>query len=1252
MSGAATPDRREGLSEAKRKLLEQRLAGVAAGGRRPLGIPKRPEPGPVLLAPGQEGLWLLRRLHPDSPRYNVTSSFRVEGTLDTDLLGRCATRVAARHEILRSVLRPSGRTGAEILTRPGTAIELEEIECGSEALIDRAEREARLPFQLESGPMLRLVFLRHAEEGSLLMLVVDHLVCDEWSLGVFWTETAAFYRAALTGDEPGLPEPVLQYADFACWQRERLAAGLRREQLDFWRTELQDIPAVLDLPTTRPRRFPAGDEGRLERRRLDAGLTARLKSLAASEDVSLFMLLLLAYQILLGRYSEQSDFAVGIPAANRRSPELAGVIGFFVSTIPIRARLAEDRSVREALRELRGRALASLERLDLPFDELVKELDPPRAANRDPVFQVMFVHQREDEAARRIDLGEARLLPLYIETRTAKFDLTLFAAESGEEMECFLEYRTELFDRGAMARMLGHYEALLWEMTRHPDNPLASLEMLESDEKEELMTLSAGAAPDAPDAPDAPMVHEIISGLAEADPAVPAIVFEQTVVSRGELDARVKALCGVLEMHGVGPGDRAGIFLDRSPDAVAAMLAVLRCGAAYVPIDPGYPPARRRFLLEDSGARVVVSRRQFQGEAGEPLPGVQWIWIDEENMGLAGRASARTAAAAGPDDGAYLIYTSGSTGNPKGVMVTRSNLRVSTCARLAWYPWRPKRFLLIPSFAFDSSVAGIYWTLASGGALILPNAEEASSPRELAALIGTAKADCLLCVPSLYAEILKEGRGHVQALRRVIVAGEPCPPSLVEAHHLALPGVTLYNEYGPTEATVWATAAELSEVGDGRPVPIGRPVPGVRTYVVDERGRLQPVGIPGEIWIGGGGVAAGYHGREDETRRAFGSDPFSVKPGGRVYRSGDRGRWREDGVLEFLGRQDEQFKVHGYRIEPGEIEETLRRLPGVHDAAVVLTRAKGGREEADPGVEALCLQLEQLEEAHRHSLLEQAERAVSESGKKWVPKEMEREVRRPRFRLTLRARPGEFVRTPRALQRDWLLEQALAEFADDLDHLDALAPALVPGRDSAMRDENWDIAQAALPAQKIMEDWQVPLMQAMAAHVTERHGDVLEIGFGRGVSAEFIQEGGVRSHTVVEPNDHSVEHYFRPWRERHAESDIRLLHGRWQDVEDMLGSYDGIFFHAFPLNEKEFIEYILRSVTFAEHAFPAMASHLREGGVFSYLTTEIDSLSRRHQRALFRYFRSLTLSVQPVSVPVDTQDAWWAPSMVVIKAVK
>ncbi|HUF64318.1 MAG TPA: amino acid adenylation domain-containing protein [Verrucomicrobiales bacterium] len=1248
MSQGATPDPREGLSKAKLKLLEQRLAGVSRRDAQPAGIPKRSSPGPVPLAPGQEGLWLLRQLHPDSPSYNVTSSFRVEGRLDTGLLGRCATRVVERHEILRSVLRSSGSSGTEILTQPAAEIEVATIECGSEPLMVRAERQARLPFEPQRGAMLRLAFLQHATEGSLLMLVVDHLVCDEWSLSVFWNEIVQFYRAALTGTEPGLPEPVLQYADFALWQRERLAAGLRQEQLAFWRAELRDIPAALDLPTTWPRRVPAGEDGRLEKRLLGGGLTARLKTLAASENASLFMLLLLAYQILLGRYSGQSDFVVGIPAANRKRPELAGVIGFFVSTIPFRARLADDISVREALCEVRDRALAGLARLDLPFDELVRDLDPPRAADRDPMFQVMFVYQREAEAAQRVDLGTARLSPVHVETHTAKFDLTLFAVESGENTECFLEYRTELFDRRMMTRMLGHYEALLWEMARNPGKPAGSLEMLEGEEMAEILALSASAAADAA---EAPMVHEIISGLAQAAPTAPAIVFEETVVSRGALDARVKALSALLAKRKVGPGDRAGIFLDRSPDAIASMLAVLRRGAAYVPVDPGYPPARRRLLLQDSSPRAVFSEKRFQRETGDSSLS-EWICIDEESLETECLADGKTSGESGPDDPAYLIYTSGSTGVPKGVAVTRGNLRFSTLARLAWYPWKPERFLLVPSFAFDSSVAGIYWTLAAGGALILPNAEEANSPRALAGLIVTRKADSLLCVPSLYAEILKELRGRSHALQRVIVAGEQCPWSLVEAHHKALSGVSLYNEYGPTESTVWATAAELGAAEDGRrPVPIGRPVPGVRTYVVDQRGRLQAVGVPGEIWIGGGGVAAGYHQREEETRRVFVPDPFAVEPGGRVYRTGDRGRWREDRVLEFLGRQDEQFKIHGYRIEPGEIEETLRRLPGVRDAAVAVTRAQSGREEEDPGVEELCLRLERLEETQRQALLEQAEGPPPHAEER-TPEQAAREVRRPRFRLTLRSRPGEFVRTPRALQRDWLLEQALAEFADDLDHLDALARTLAPGQESALRDENWDIAQAALPAQKIMEDWQVPLMQAMAAHVTEGHGDVLEIGFGRGVSAEFIQQAGVRSHTVVEPNHHSVEHYFRPWRQRHPEKDIQLLQGRWQEVEDRLGSYDGIFFHAFPLNEKEFIDYILRSVTFAEHAFPAMAAHLREGGVFTYLTTEIDSLSRRHQRALFRHFRSLTLSVQPVSVPVDTQDAWWAPSMVVIKAVK
>jgi guanidinoacetate N-methyltransferase len=491
----------------------------------------------------------------------------------------------------------------------------------------------------------------------------------------------------------------------------------------------------------------------------------------------------------------------------------------------------------------------------------------------------------------------------------------------------------------------------------------------------------------------------------------------------------------------------------------------------------------------------------------------------------------------------------------------------------------------------------------------------------------------------------------------VIVAGEPCPPSLVALHHERLPGAALVNEYGPTEVAVWATAHTCGRSdAHAASVPIGRPIANSAAYVLDRN--LQPlsVGIAGELFLGGGGVAEGYHGRDALTRERFITVALPIVGAARVYRTGDLARWRPDGTLEFLGRGDDQIKVRGFRIEPAEIESVLERHPDVRRAVVVAAAgrprdAAGSKDDAlmrmaaeapPPVLDRLLTEIEGLSPEAVTRALE----GPGEGGRR-----VERVVDRGRFRLELHTATPTFVAAPRDAQRTWVLARAMEEFADDLEHLDEGARRLVRGFDHRLDRDLQDIEHAELGEQQIMEDWQTPLMEAMARHVTESHGSVLEIGFGRGVSAELIQRFGVRTHTIVEANDHSVRRYFEPWRRRHADRDITLLHARWQDVEEQLGLFDGIFFHAFPMNEREFTEYVLRSVTFAEHAFGAMAAHLVAGGVFTYLTTEIDSLSRGHQRSLFRHFRSVSMHVEPLNVPDDTRDTWWAGSMVVVKAV-
>jgi amino acid adenylation domain-containing protein len=816
------------------------------------------------------------------------------------------------------------------------------------------------------------------------------------------------------------------------------------------------------------------------------------------------------------------------------------------------------------------------------------------------------------------------------------------------------QYSTDLFDRATLFRWNQSFLELLRGIAANPECPIHNLPVIPENEHARLLHEFNQTRLEVD--PWVPL-HDQISRQAMLQPGRTAVAWGGERLSYRDLNARADQVACYLQRQGAGPEDRVAVCLRRTPNMIIAMLGVWKAGAAYVPLDPQYPHERLRFMLQDARAKFVLTEDTVCARVdGTSARVVDLNELTESTL-------EDSPADPGPfslDQLAYVIYTSGSTGRPKGVAVSHQNLLYSTQARLRYYADPPERFLLVPSFSFDSSVAGIFWILASGGTLVVASTEEVRDPGRLSALIRAQRVTDVLCIPSLYRELLRSGADNLRSLRRMIVAGEPCPPHLVTLHHECLPDTALFNEYGPTEATVWATVHACTRGdGDAANVPIGRPIANTAAYVLDTREHPLPAGIAGELFLGGAGLAQGYLGSPELTSERFITRTLPIVGSTRLYRTGDRARWRQDGELEFLGRSDDQLKVRGYRIEPGEIESVLEQHPDVEQAAVVAPASEARARDPRAHPDDLAELASQVPRSDLEALLDEIEGLEAEAvdhpaqeGQAATPTpRTDRVVARERFRLELHTTP-EFVAPPRSAQRNWLLGRAMEEFGDDLEQLDAAARSFVRGYDHELGSDLRDISRAALTDEQIMEDWQIPLMRAMARHVTESHGHVLEIGFGRGVSAEMIQELGVTSHTVVEPNDHSVHHYFDPWRRRHAGADIRLLHARWQDVSDQLGVFDGIFFHAFPMNEQEFTDYILRSVTFAEHAFGAMASHLREGGVFTYLTTEIDSLGRGHQRSLLRHFRSIAMHVEPLQVPGDTRDMWWANSMVVVKAVK
>ena len=599
------------------------------------------------------------------------------------------------------------------------------------------------------------------------------------------------------------------------------------------------------------------------------------------------------------------------------------MIGYFTNPVVIAASVEEERSVVDALRSFNGALRDVLAQASVPFDELTEVLSPPRRGDRHPIFQTMFVYQQMPSPPA---LGEARLEPVALDLGAAKFDLTLFVTEAEDRLDIGVEYRDDRFDEVWMEHLLGHYETLLQQLPLQPERSTAEVPMLADQEWQRLCSLAVGAPLETS---EMPLVPQRFLEQARRSPHSPALVCAGARRTYAELEHSALAIARELASRGVEGGDRVGVFLERSVEMIEAVLGSHLSGAAYVPLDPSYPEARNHHVLEDAEVSAVVTRSALRSR----LPEGPWSLIDVDAL-AAGAPRADALPQTSPDSPAYLLYTSGSTGRPKGVVVTHANLRASTAARVPAYDLQPQRFLLLPSLAFDSSVAGIFWTLWVAGCLVIPAEDEVRDPRRLTRLIDEERVDCLLCVPSLYSQLLRVDADRLQGLRTAIVAGESCPPALVEQHFEALPDTRLFNEYGPTEATVWATFHEITLEDRARPVAIGRPIPGVRIEVLDPLGRPTPAGVPGEAWIRGATVASGYWRRPELTEERFVADARSGSSQ-RGYRTGDRVAWSADGSLLFLGREDEQIKLRGFRIEPGEVEAALLEFPEIEEAAVV-----------------------------------------------------------------------------------------------------------------------------------------------------------------------------------------------------------------------------------------------------------------------------------------------------------------------------
>ena len=934
------------LSPAKQALLAQRLRGrgaVATIRARADGIAP-----PLSFA--QERLWFMEQLVPGSAAHTIPVALRLRGALDAGVLEFALGDVADRHEALR-MCYPAGEDGRpEVRVREpdGTQLPLRVLPAGAagaagaagsagsiDAARDLVDAVIAEPFDIAAGPVARAALVRLADDDHVLALAVHHIACDGWSADILLADLFAFYEARRGGRPPGLAELPVQYGDYAIRQRDGLSAA--DGDFAYWKRRLAALP-TLDLVTDRPRPAEQTYGGAAHGFRLDRTLTQEVRDIARRHDATAYMVLLAGLQALLGRYAAQDDFAVGSPVAGRPLPELEPLVGCFVNLLTMRADLSGRPSFAELLGRVREAATDAYDHQELPFERLVQRLDPPRDVSRSPLFQVLFAMQNYQRGALRAVPAQLAIEGFALQSWATRFDLELYITEDDTGMDGLFVYNTDLFEPATVARLADHFTAMLTRLLAEPDARVDDAEILGTAERAELITFNDTAA----EFPAEMTLHGLVEAQAARTPDAVAVTFEDTQLTYGELNARADAVAHRLGGLGVGPETLVAVCAERSLELPVALLGVLKAGAAYLPLDPDYPADRLAFMLADAAAPVVLTQESLREQV--PPTSATVLVLDD----LAGWPEPPAGWRAPAGDLAYAIYTSGSTGRPKGALNTHRGI----VNRLDWMQRRYRLgaddvVLQKTPASFDVSVWEFFWPLLAGARMVLARPGGQKDAAYLRDLIRAQGVTTVHFVPSMLGAFLdeqsldeqslaEEDAGRCRVLRRIICSGEELPVD-VAVRCLQLLPAELHNLYGPTEAAVDVSAWQCTPdalAGLAR-VPIGSPIQNLRLHVLDPRLRAVPAGVPGELFLGGVGLARGYLRRPGLTADRFVPDPFGP-PGSRLYRTGDLARWRADGTVEFLGRIDGQVKIRGLRIELGEIEAALREQPGIADAAAVV----------------------------------------------------------------------------------------------------------------------------------------------------------------------------------------------------------------------------------------------------------------------------------------------------------------------------
>ncbi len=934
------------LTPQQRALLELKRRQREEARPRPPRIPKRQGTGPWPATTDQTALWFFQEFDPQTSAYNIATALRLTGRLDVGLLEKATERLCGRHEILRTVFQAIGGVPYQVIL-PGLRLSIPIIDRSDaadreEAVQSEASKIAKIPFNLDIGPLIRLVLVRFDELHHVLIVVMHHSTTDWWSHQIFYRDLFAYYHAELGGKEIKLPEMPVQFADYALWREGWLRGEEARQQLDYWRGKLQDAPFVLEVPTDRPRPKVQSANGARQFFTLPDEATQGVRLINRRAGASSFMTLLAAIYVLIHRYTGQTDQLIGTPvSADREIDETANLIGYLLNTVVLRGQLKGDPTFLQLLEQVRTTVLEGFENKELPFRSIVEELKPERDISRMPLYQIEFLYVNPEgsmfrdspEVWKSMEIPGLRTESFNVDRKTSPVDMQISFTENYRSMEFLIEYNTDLYRADTIRRMGRRMTRFLAGLADNAHLPCSGLPWLSDEERREVLDLACGPAVPA-DSPlgDADRLDALFRRSCARNPESAALIFEDEELSYAQLSRRVDALALRLRAKGIESESLVGISMSRTPDLIVALLAVLSAGGAYVPLDPDYPSERLRFISRDSGISLLLGdseqRPSWLDAQVEVMPVGSPQTPDATNL-------AATRDWAGADDLAYVIYTSGSTGKPKGVAIAHgAGVRFLQAMACAPGLGRSERLLAVTTVSFDIALLEILLPLSLGATVVLASKETASDAGLLADAIESNGITAMQATPATWRMLLSAGWKGRSGLK-VLCGGEALPADLAEQ----LQGVCgqLWNLYGPTEATVWSTRSLVGEQG----ITIGSPIEGDSIYILDGSGRICPTGVPGELLIGGQGLARGYWRRSALTAERFIPDRFSQSAASRLYRSGDRARWLNDGQIEFLGRLDHQVKVRGFRIELGEVEHHLLRFPGVVQAKALARPVEG-----------------------------------------------------------------------------------------------------------------------------------------------------------------------------------------------------------------------------------------------------------------------------------------------------------------------